>query len=125
MGDFALLWDPLLGSADLLVDAVADDLESEEGLRTAVLLSLYTDRRANNDDTLPGDDSDRRGWLGDELMPDPDDRIGSRLWLLERSKVTSDMRADAENYIREALQWMIDDGVVLEVGVTTELVSGS
>jgi len=35
------------------------------------------------------------------------------------------MRADAENYIREALQWMIDDGVVLEVGVTTELVSGS
>lgn len=106
------------------VDADTDDLESDESLRTAVILSLYTDRQANYDDFLPGEDDDTRGWWADEYLVDPGDKFGSRLWLLERSKATEELRADAELYIREALQWMIDDGVVEEVVVETEVVSG-
>lgn len=101
---------------------VGDDVASDEGLRTAVLLSLFTDRRAEEGDILPGDDDDVRGHWADEFLPDPDDKMGSRLWLLERSKITEELRTRAELYIREALAWMISDGVVEEVGVETELV---
>ena len=45
--------------------------------------------------------------------------IGSRLWLLRRSKLIENETVRlAEEYIREALQWMIDDGLVLSIDVT-------
>lgn len=103
---------------------VDDDLESEEGLRGAVYLSLFTDRRANDGDPLPAEDGDVRGCWQDEYLPDPDDRYGSKLWLLEREKVTPDLMSQADGYIRVALQWMLDDGVVEEIGVEMELVGG-
>lgn len=118
MGDFALIWG--FGFADLTLDD--DDVAEDEGLRTAVLLSLFVDRRADDGDPLPGEDDDRRGHFGDEFLPDPDDKQGSRLWLLGRSKITNELRTRAELYIREALEWMISDGVVEKVGVETELV---
>lgn len=117
MGDFALIFG--FGSADMAI--VDDDVLSEEGLRTAVMLSLFVDRRAEEGDELPGDDTDFRGHWGDEFLPDQDDRVGSRLWLLERSKVTPDLGSRAEIYIQEALAWMVSDGVVEEVLVETEV----
>ena len=117
MGDIALIWG--YGSADL--GLLSDDVEADEGLRTAVLLSLFTDRRAEEGDVLPSDDGDRRGHWADQFLDDGD-LCGSRLWLLGRSKITPELRTRAELYIREALEWMIVDGVVEEVGVETELV---
>jgi phage gp46-like protein len=92
------------------------DLLREEGLETAVLISLFTDRRANDDDELinPGE---YRGWWGDELSED--DQIGSRLWLVKQ-KATQRNVILAKEYIIEALQWMIDDGVVSKIDVETE-----
>jgi phage gp46-like protein len=37
------------------------DLSTDDGLETAVLLSLITDRRAEADDVLPDGGTDRRG----------------------------------------------------------------
>jgi phage gp46-like protein len=96
LADLALVWGSSGGGDVALVDS---DLASDHGLTTAVLLSLFTDRRAEDDDTPPsGDDSDRRGWWADEFAEVEGDKIGSRLWLLDRSKRTADVALRAEQY---------------------------
>ncbi len=99
-------------------------LIKEDGLQSAVLISLLTDRRADPDDELPDDDgrpkaipSDRRGWCGDALG---DDRIGSRLWLLVREKQTEEVRQRAIFYAKEALQWLIEDRIASKVDIEAE-----
>lgn len=90
----------------------------EASLIRAVVISLFTWRRAATDD--PVDDDERFGWWGDSYPTIADDRIGSRLWLLRRVKLTADTQRDAEFYAREALQWLLDDQQVLEVDVLSE-----
>lgn len=94
--------------ADLIL--VDDDLATDEGLATAVLLSLFPDRRAEDDDTLPSGEG-RRGWWGDQFAEAEGDLQGSRLWLLERGTADEGLAARAEEYAAEALQWLLDDGV--------------
>src|SRR5262245_49969605 len=101
--DIALQWGG--GFADTYI--ADDDLALDEGLRTAVILSLYTERRAEPDDDIPSGDGDRRGWWADEFAPVAADRMGSRLWLLDRSAQRSDLARRAEEYIREGLAWML------------------
>ena len=90
-------------------------LDSAEPLVRAVVISLFTWRRANPDDDLPGDL--RMGWWGDSFPPVANDRIGSRLWLLSRSKLTAETVSRAKEYAEEALRWLIDDGVAARVDV--------
>jgi phage gp46-like protein len=117
LADLALVWSNATGDADLAM--IDDDLASDRGLVTAVLLSLFTDRRAENDDVPPsGDSSDRRGWWADQFAAVEGDRIGSRLWLLDRSTLTNETLLKAKGYVAEALQWMIDDKVVASIPVT-------
>jgi phage gp46-like protein len=116
VADLALQWSLDAGGADLAIES--DDLASDAGLRTAVLLSLFTDRRANDDDALPGDDDDRRGWWADEFLQVEGDFMGSRLWLLARSKRTPDIVPRAEQFAREALAWLLEDRVAKTVDVT-------
>ena len=99
----------------------ADETDGSGDLVAAVVIALCTDRRAKPDDVLPDpDNDDRRGWWGDtdaeeiwEGWP-----IGSRLWLLERAKITGanarigSLIARVEEYIREALKPFQDKGIV-------------
>ena len=106
----------------------AGDLVAEGSLRTAVILSLFLDRRANDDDILPNDSDDRRGWWADTVAPMTDygigggsvsgDRIGSRLWLLSREKQLAGVLERARHYAEEALTWLVEDGVATAVQVT-------
>lgn len=97
-------------------------IASDDGLATCVLLSLFLDRRARADDVLPDAASnDRRGWLGDAFAPE--DRIGSRLWLLARRKQDEETRRQAEEFAAEALDWLIEDGLATAVRVSAEWVS--
>lgn len=82
-------------------------------LTRAVLISLFTWRRAETDD----DTTEVFGWWGDTFPTVANDRIGSRLWLLRRSKLTNATAARARDYARQALQWMTDDGVAARVEV--------
>jgi phage gp46-like protein len=117
VGDIALKWSN--GVIDLVLED--DDVLTDEGLRTAVLLSLFVDRRAEDDDPLPGSDDDRRGWWADEFSDVEGDRIGSRLWLLDRAKRTADVVPRTEELAREALAWMIEDRVAASVDVAVEV----
>lgn len=97
------------------------DLAAEVGLETAVIVSLFTDRRAGPDDVLPDGTSDRRGWWGDSYALADGDRIGSRLWLLSREKHLPAVAARVRQYAEEALAWMIEDNLAKAVRVETEL----
>ncbi|AOE63798.1 phage GP46 family protein [Pseudomonas corrugata] len=89
----------------------------ESALIRAVIISLYTWRRAETDD--PVDDDELYGWWGDSYPAIADDRIGSRLWLLRRVKLTDATQRDAEFYADEALRWLIDDGQVLDIAISS------
>lgn len=119
LADLSLTWQSATGDADLSM--IDSDLASDPGLETAVILSLFTDRRAKDDDVPPsGDPNDRRGWWGDQFLDVEGDRYGSRLWLLDRSKLNSETLKLADEYCREALAWMVEDRVVASVGVLVE-----
>ncbi|MGZ9668061.1 phage GP46 family protein [Pseudomonas sp. GNP014] len=90
----------------------------EDTLTRAVLISLFTWRRAMTDD--PVDDEELFGWWGDSYPTIADDRIGSRLWLLRRVKLTDATQRDAEFYANEALQWLLDDGHVIAIEIISE-----
>lgn len=119
-GDIKISWDNALMKGDFLFEG--NDLVSDDGLQTAAIISLFTDRRARDDDTLPDTIlGDKRGWWGDLASPEVEgDEIGSRLWLLEREKTLPEVLIRAEQYVKEALQWMIDDEVAASISVTAE-----
>ena len=93
------------------------ELTTGNDLQTAILDSLFTDRLARADDDY--EDSDRRGWWGDS---DADTQLGSRLWLLRREKLTTNVAIRAEEYAKEALDWLKGDGVVSDISCTTQIV---
>lgn len=94
----------------------SDDRES--ALTRAVLISLFTWRRALTDDLV--DDEELFGWWGDSYPDIADDRIGSRLWLLRRVKLTDATQRDAEFYANEALRWLLDDGHAIAIEISSE-----
>lgn len=101
-------------------------LACEDILATAVIISLFTDRRAGDDDVLPYNSQDRKGWLGDSYMQnDFDSRTdawGSLLWLVYVSKNTVNILERARFAAQEALAWMVRDGLASLVTVTAEWV---
>jgi len=109
VSDIALFWDDTAQAADFAIEE--NDLATDAGLKTAVMLSLFTDRQAEEGDVLPAGETDRRGWWGDAFPTVDDDKIGSRLWLLDRSTETPAVRALAEEYAHESLKWLLDDKV--------------
>lgn len=114
MTDLALFWDNERGHADLRV--AGSDLVMSDDLESAVIISLFTDRRAPDDVELPAGD-DRRGWWGDSYPDREGDEMGSLLWLLEREKETQEVLERSRIYARQALAWMIEDRVVSQMRV--------
>lgn len=124
MTDIKVRWNTELMTGDLLF--TNNDLVTDDGLATAVLISWFTDQLAADDDEIPNANNDqefidKRGWWGDLINPDVEgDQIGSKLWLLDRSKTTEDNLTLAEEYGAQALEWMVDDGVAKDIEVTAE-----
>lgn len=98
------------------------DLIGGQDLYTAVLISLFSDRTAAADDVITDGTTDPRGWWGDATPTGAAavSPIGSRLWLLYRSKAIQATLLAAKGYIVEALQWLVDDGVAAAVDVFVE-----
>lgn len=138
--DVALKWSNDTWQADLVLQGGL--LLVDNTLETAVIISFFSNRRAEPDDVLPNEDpnhpggGDPQGWWGDWYMGQmlaqqqavpgttkpPAFRLGSRFWLLSRSKETADVLAKAQQYGQEALQWMLDYGIASAVTVTSEIV---
>lgn len=118
--DLMLTWDTQLQGCKLTF--VDNDLATTKSWLPAVLVSLFTDARASADDPLPDPSSDdRRGWWGDSLNTTlPGDRVGSKLWLLEREKNINTALKRAKTYVEESLAWMVAEGIAKSVKAETE-----
>ena len=90
-------------------------------LTRAVIMSLFTWRRAEPDDSVPESHS-RQGWFGDTYASVTGDKIGSRLWLLAREKLTPATIERARSYAEEALHWLLEDAVASHITVQAERV---
>lgn len=115
MPDIALTWDDAHNRADWSMAGA--ELTTGGDLPTAILISVFTDRMAQPDDVIPDGTGDPRGWWADADIP-----IGSRMWLLRRAKQIPDTLQRAYDYLAEALQWMVDDGVVGGFDIAVEWV---
>lgn len=116
MSDIATIWSNATGRGDFVLAGA--DLAAGADLQTQILISLFSNRTARPDDVIPDGGTDRQGWWGDEGEDVP---IGSRLWLLARSKLNPDVAKRARDYAAEGLQWMIDDGAVGEFAFSTTI----
>ncbi|AQU87960.1 hypothetical protein B0W47_11310 [Komagataeibacter nataicola] len=127
--DIAITWNVREARGDWPI--VSGDLALDNPLRSAVMVSLFTDRVApeqpSSADMAAGIQSptgapgsagaDRRGWWGDAFGDLP---IGSRLWQLRRAVMvgTRAIPREIESICTEALQWLVDDGVVRSLAVS-------
>ncbi len=120
MSDIRTVWVGFDEGADILQQGA--DLATENGLTTSVIISLFTDRLAEDDDLVPDGTGDRRGFWGDAYTDIPGDLIGSRLWLLGREKQLQPVVLKAQEYAQEALAWLVEDGIASAVQVTASIV---
>ncbi|MBP1314270.1 phage GP46 family protein [Herbaspirillum sp. 1130] len=117
MSDIATVFVDFTTGADYALDGVL--LQDDDGLVTAVVMSLFTDAEAKVDDVLPDETStDRRGFWGDLFPTVEGDKIGSRLWLNAAAKQLKSVLRTDERYAAEALQWLVDDGIAEGLEIT-------
>lgn len=113
-----IVWDPVNARGDRQITA-AGRTSTGNLLRTAVIISLFTDRRAQPDWVPPDRNSDDpRGWYWDTFgIP-----IGSRLWQLRRRKIANRnaLLLEARDMIQEALQWMQDQQIVSAIAINVQ-----
>ncbi|TCK36735.1 phage gp46-like protein [Paraburkholderia sp. BL8N3] len=116
MTDASISWDAVNRRGDWTLNGSV--LSTDEPLQTAIIISLFSDRMARPGDVIPDGSNDPRGWWADSFgVP-----VGSRMWLLSRAKESQDTLQRAFDYLAEALQWMIDDGVVGQFDIVVQWV---
>lgn len=86
---------------DLIVSD--NDLKKTDGLKSAMFGSLLSWAYDSDTDSFP--------WGGDSIF-DTDVKFGSKLYLLFNETINDNTINLCKIYIADALQWMIDDGVV-------------
>jgi phage gp46-like protein len=132
MTDIAMVFDFTRGVFDYAMDG--PQLAQDNGLSTAIILSWFTDARAQSYAELPQNQpgpfglnkstgGDLRGWWGDfmtaavvnllpgQSYPKPAFRLGSRFWLYKRRKMTAGLPAEVQADAYDALGWMKTIGV--------------
>lgn len=112
------IWNPTESEADIVVSD--GTIQVDDGLEAAVLISIFSDARARDDDDMTGLSKDKRGWWADTFADATGANTGSRLWLRKRTAIGAKLLADVKQDIQDALQWLISDGVASAVSVTTE-----
>lgn len=114
--------EPIIVAAPILPTSDADyDISAE--IENAVLISLFTDRRAASTDQLTDGETDLRGCWMDATLDDlpsgqADQGLGSLLWLLAREKTVPSVLSRAKQYAEQALAWMVEDKIAESVTVT-------
>lgn len=105
MSDLSIMWKD--GEGDVV--SLDSALLTDDSLTNAIVISLFTDARVDN----------QRGWWGNDFNQNEERQVemGSRLWTLTRSKQLADVLEDAQAYAEQALQWLIDDGHALAIDV--------
>lgn len=106
-------------SPDMVIEN--GDLKPDNGLETAALITLFSDKRVTLEE-LPEGESDARGWWADLVADPEDDEIGSKLWLLDRRKTLNVTASEMESILADAFNWLIEDGLTSELVIDSEIV---
>ena len=120
--DIKLTQNPDTKIWDISLDANGD-LEKDFGFGTTLGLSIFEKRRAD-DGEVPAPQN-KEGWIGNILSEVPGYERGSKLWLLQQSRLSDDIAPRAKNAIEDALDWLIEDGLAKEIEVTVQTPSNS
>lgn len=116
MSDVKLTLDEQTGLWD--ISLANGDLETVESFDTSLVVSLFTDARADvSEMPIP---QLQRGFWGDETNDDQTLKTGSKLWLLEQARMTSLILNRAINYTTIALNWLIANKYSQQINVTGE-----
>lgn len=99
----------------MLLNGAVITADLQDSLSRAVIISLFSWRRADESDSIDPQVS-KQGWWGDSYS---EDKIGSKLWQLLRSELNNETLAKAEEYSYSALQWMIEDELVSDIEITS------
>lgn len=103
-------------------NGIADD----NGLETAIITRLFTERRA--DDSVPADrlgpDGDKRGFFGDVFLSG-ERRAGSLIWTLRREVINDETLRRLEDMINDALEDLVEDGIIGDVLVQANAAAGT
>ncbi len=119
--DAVLNWKPTDEGVPFDFQIGADgDIVTEDFLDTAFLVSLFTDRRAEPHE-VPSPQH-RRGWVGD--LENPEDPIGSTLWLLDQSRDKLETSAQAGDAASAALEWMVQDEIATSIAARAFIEKG-
>lgn len=88
------------------------DFEKVNSFDTAILLSLFCERRASESEVEPPEM--RRGWIGNLYQPV---ELGSKMWLLYQARLTQSTINRCRTYLSQALSWLTDGGYAKQVVV--------
>lgn len=112
----------LLKNSNDIFDLVIENGEFKtiNSFDTAIFMSLFCERRA--DESEQSVNFLRRGWWGNLLGLIEGFEIGSKLWLLFQSRVTQDTANFATTYAKDGLQWLVEDGFLDDILVTSQIV---
>ena len=113
VGDFALSTSADQGGVGGLV--------ARDPLRTAVILLLFTDARAETWQLRAEHAGDPRGWAGDGFDVDVaggEAPLGSRLWLFRRRELTDGTAMEVQAEAERALKPLLKQGAAARIDVT-------
>lgn len=105
------------GFFDLSIDDDGD-IETADSFDTAILYSIFGERRASGDEVV--EPTQRRGWIGNG----PTFENGSKIWLLSQARVTRDTLNRLQDEAGKALEWMVEDGLAVSIGNIVATLSG-
>lgn len=97
---------------------VSGDLGTDDGLGTSILVSLFTDKRAEASEVESGVVDEFGGWWGSLLINNSG--FGSRIWFTRRSKLTGRTLDSLGHYAEEALQWILTEKLARKIVVSTQ-----
>lgn len=94
------------------------DILTKDFFDTAVLMSLFAERRANASEVSASEH--RRGWIGNESTTGFEN--GSKLWLYSQAKLTRVNINAIETAVFNGLEWFVKDNVAVRIEVNASAV---
>lgn len=116
--DIELLYRDEKGYYDLAITGTGD-LKADNSFDTGVNLALFTDGRADKSEV--SNPEDQRGTIVDMFTNGY--RNGSKLWLLEQSRLDAGAVNRAIDYAKNALKYFVDLSLVQKISVDGYLTS--
>ena len=96
------------------IDFENGDFALTDGLDTAILLSIFAEKRASKEKVT--DPLKRRGHFSNEFANIEGYQVGSTQWLFtEQSENSESNTTQLENSVKDGLRWLVDDKICKKV----------